>query len=59
MQFYDDDGKLLSEYNPYGRDEQCTYHEVGVNEELVGVYGVKDKQSYFYSFGFIVRVPKM
>ena len=28
------------------------------NEELIGVYGVKDKRAYFTSLGFIVKVKK-
>ena len=35
------------------------YHELEENEELIGVYGVKNKNKYqFTSFGFIVLVHK-
>ena len=31
-------------------------HQLGDNEELIGVYGIKDKSEYFSAFGFIVKV---
>jgi len=31
-------------------------YRLGKDEELIGVYGVKDRAAYFSSFGFIVKV---
>ena len=30
--------------------------DIAENEELIGVYGEKDKQDYITSFGFVVKV---
>ena len=44
---------MLFEYNPDKHQHGVTVHELAENEELIGVYGVKDKQGWFTSFGFL------
>ena len=45
---------MLYEYNPDNHNHGTTVYEMAQNEELIGVYGVKDKQAYYTSFGFLV-----
>ena len=54
IQFMDKARNMLYEYNPDRHNHGTTVFEMAANEELIGVYGVKDKQSYFTSFGFLV-----
>ena len=56
IHFRDSEGKDISVYNPSNDTHQTTEYRFGDNEELIGVYGIKDKRSYFSSFGFIVKV---
>ena len=57
MTFLDKGGKLIDKYNPMNhRVHEGTKYELQENEELIGVYGVKDLAEYFNSFGFIVKV---
>ena len=32
--------------------------QLGTNEELFGIYGVKDEEDWFTSFGFITKVKQ-
>ena len=54
--FKDESGNLITEYNPWSYIEQGVEHQISANELIIGVYGVKDKRSYFTSFGFIVSI---
>ena len=55
--FTDKYGVLIDSFmpNPDYPPNQVA-HFIAENEELIGVYGVKDKIVYFSSFGFIVKV---
>jgi len=50
------DGSIVHSYNHGNSSNKVTAFDIGSNEELIGVYGVKDKSNYFTSFGFIVKV---
>ena len=53
--FYDKTDRELSKHNP--AEFNPNYEQVVTlkdSERLIGVYGVKDKDSYFTSFGFLV-----
>ena len=56
LTFLDKEGNEIDSYNPNNRDRSGQVHEIGENEELIGVYGVKDLDNWFNSFGFIVKV---
>ena len=43
IQFMDKARNILYEYNPDRHRHEVTVHELASNEELIGVYGVKDK----------------
>ena len=51
-----DAGNEVYAFNPTDDTPKTTAYRLRDNEELIGVYGVKDKRSYFSSFGFIVKV---
>ena len=53
--FMENAGKEFYAYNPSNATQKTTAYRLGENEELIGVYGLKDKSSYFSSFGFIVK----
>ena len=55
IQFLDIAGGLIQEYNPDKETDEVTEHAFGETEELIGVYGVKDKEYEFSSFGFILK----
>ena len=57
--FLDNKSDEIDSYNPRNRAREGTVHEIKDNEELIGVYGVKDKDQYFTKFGFIVRVRQL
>ena len=52
----DEAGNEVSVYNPSNDTHNTTSYRLNYDEELIGVYGVKDKRSYFSGFGFIVKV---
>ena len=54
--FLDSAGTRVYDYNPSNSNIPTKKYQLGYNEELIGVYGVKDKKSWFTSFGFIVKV---
>lgn len=56
MKFFDEAGDHLLYYNPDRYNQPVVSHTLASNEELIGVYGVKDTSNYFSSFGFILRV---
>ena len=57
IRFMDGSGNEVYVYNPTNHQHSTTsYHQLSENEELIGVYGVKDMWEYFTSFGFIVKV---
>ena len=43
MQFRDEDEKVVCEYNPFKNKDKVSLRKLGENEELIGVYGVKDQ----------------
>ena len=53
---YDGDDQLFADYPKNVKDNDQS-HNIGPNEELIGVYGVNDaSKDYFTGFGFIVKV---
>ena len=56
MGFFDEEGELVTIYDPEGFGLELNMEErtLEQDESLVGVYGVKDRQKWFTSFGFIV-----
>ena len=57
IEFLDNAGDIIYTFNPL----QYTYstvtpYPIKENEEIIGVYGVKDTRKWFESFGFIVKV---
>ena len=53
--FFDKDGELITCYDPegYGFEVNTIERTLKSNEEIVGVYGVKDTAKWFTSLGFI------
>jgi fibronectin type 3 domain-containing protein len=41
----------------HANDPTYVEYSLDDDEEIIGVYGVKNKTSYFYSLGFIVWKP--
>ena len=58
MTFLDSAGNEIDFYNPGNWQINGAIHEIGENEELIGVYGAKDSNSCFSSFGFIFKVKQ-
>ena len=56
--FFDKDGQEIDSFNPYNDERLGAIHTIGDNEELIRVYGVRNKPNYkfFTSFGFILKV---
>jgi len=54
--FLDSEGIEIDSYNPENKERLGVMHEIEANEELIGVYGIKDKRWCFTGFGFIVKV---
>ena len=54
--FFDEEGEEVASYDPegYGFELNTEERTVEPGESLVGVYGVKDRNKWFTSFGFIV-----
>ena len=50
------DGKEVYFYNPDNHPHAVKERHLAENEELIGFYGVKDKEDYFTTFGFLVKV---
>lgn len=59
IRFFDRYENELYTYNPHGRKEKCTIHRIAENEDLIGVYGVKNTQQHLTAFGFFVRVREI
>ena len=55
----DKDDKQVSIYDPEHKINAIggAVHNLGDDEELIGVYGKKDKNDDFSAFGFITKVP--
>ena len=54
---FDENGTQVAQYNPWDWDVyQGELVELRENEEIIGVYGVKDKVDWFSNFGFIAKV---
>ena len=58
LKFYDEEDNLITEYNPKNRSDDEHEQVLEDNEELFGIYGVKNKQKYLTTFGFIVKVKQ-
>ena len=59
MTFLDSDNNEIDTYNPNNIEQKGPVHEIGDNEELIGVYGIKDEFKHLTGLGFIVKVkPK-
>ena len=56
MKFLDKNFYEIESYNPVDLQRDGPIHEIADNEELIGVYGVRNKKYYLTSFGFIVKV---
>ena len=56
MTFLDKNGGEIGFYDPDDHLRDGLIREIGDDEELIGVYGVRNKKHYFTSFGFIVKV---
>ena len=56
IRFMDSAGNKYYEYNPNNLSWGTKTYQLGENEELIGVYGSMDKNPWFESFGFIVKV---
>jgi len=64
--FYDGNNKLVESYDPNGfiggqnnanwNDREFHTYHLADDEELIGVYGVKDYYSNITMFGYIVKV---
>ena len=56
MTFLDRHGGEIDFYDTDNHSRDGPIYEIADNEELIGVYGVRNKQDRFTSFGFIVKV---
>ena len=54
--FFDSLDQLITSYDPqgFGFHINSTQQWLNDGESLIGVYGVRDKEKWFTSFGFIV-----
>jgi hypothetical protein len=54
--FFDEGGQLVTSYDPegYGFEVNTVERHLENGEQLIGVYGIKDRQKWFTSLGFIV-----
>ena len=62
MVFFDSNNQEIGNYNANSQKHRMGRSEIlQENEELIGVYGVKDQNVYlcFSSFGFIVKVREL
>jgi len=53
--FLDGAGNEVYSYNQGNQSKEGPSFDIAENEEIFGVYGVKDKKDSFTSFGFIVK----
>ena len=60
MGFFDENDELIDLYDPegYGLKLNVQTRELGPDDELIGVYGRKDKEKWFTSLGFIVATKQ-
>ena len=56
LSFMDGAGTRVYDYNAGMSFDKSTQHALKANEQLIGVYGVKDKFDTISSFGFLVKV---
>ena len=57
MTFLDKTGGEIDFYDPNNNSIGGPIHEIADNEELIGVYGVRNKnKNNLSTFGFIVKV---
>lgn len=58
MTFLDENEHEIDSFNPKNEQREGQVMTLDYNEELLGVYGVRNKESFdhFTSFGFIVGV---
>lgn len=60
FRFIDAAGQTVQNYNPknYDNPNIRVKHQIGANEELIGVYGIKNASTHFITFGLIVKVTE-
>ena len=59
LRFFDKQGDQIDCYSPHNSEKVGPIHEIADNEELIGVYGVRNKNSEWLStFGYIVKVKQ-
>ena len=57
--FLDREGSEINSYNPNNIEKKGPIHELASeNEQLIGVYGIKDQFKHLTGFGFIVAVKQ-
>ena len=56
IRFNNEKRKKIDEYKPARMGYYARIHNIGENEEIIGVYGHNQSETYFNSFGFIVKV---
>jgi len=56
VSFLDDADHEIDYFDPRNQPRAGAIHEVGENEELIGVYGISHRDYVLSSFGFIVLV---
>ena len=56
IRFMDSAGNEVYAYNPSNATVPTTTYQIGKNEELIGIYGVKGTSEWLSSFGFIVKM---
>ena len=57
LKFLDRLGNELYQYNPrhYAQDGSAVY-PIAVNEEPIGVYGIRNDKNWLTSFGLLIKV---
>ena len=53
MKFYSGENEILTS-NRYDTDGSYVEQNIGAEERIIGVYGVKNEYDFFSSLGFIV-----
>ena len=56
LKFLDMYDEEICSYNPHERDDPVIEQVLREDEEIIGVYGVKDKSNYLTTFGYIVKI---
>ena len=56
LKFLDKYDEQICSYNPNERNDPVIEQDLREDEEIIGVYGVKDKSNYLTTFGYIVKI---